>query len=66
MASPPAPPPAPAAAPGRPARWRARATDPLAPVLLLTGAAAVAFATVPQLTWAVTGGLAGWSLSGSV
>jgi hypothetical protein len=48
------------------APWRGRLTDPLVPVLLLTGAAAVAVATVPPLTWAVTGGLAGWSLSGSV
>lgn len=47
-------------------RWRGRLTGPLAPVLLLTGAAAVAVAAVPPLTWAVTGGLAGWSLSGSV
>lgn len=44
----------------------ARLTDPLVPVLLLVGAASVAVATVPPLTWAVTGGLAGWSLSGSV
>lgn len=53
----------PAAAPGR---WRVRLTDPLVPVLLLAGAASVAVATTTPLTWAVAGGLAGWSLSGSV
>lgn len=59
----PVPAPRPATAGGR---WRSRLTDPLVPVLLLTGAAAVAVAAVPPLTWAVIGGLAGWSLSGSV
>ena len=44
---------------------RSLLTHPLLPVLLLTGAA-VAVACVPPLTWAVTGGLAGYSLSGSV
>ena len=56
----------PTASPAAPGRRRARLTDPLVPVLLLAGAASVAVATVPPLTWAVVGGLAGWSLSGSV
>jgi len=44
-------------------RW---ATDPILPVLLLAPAAVLAAARVPVLTWAVLGGLAGYSLSGSV
>jgi hypothetical protein len=41
-------------------------TDPLGPVLLLLAAAVLAAAAVPLLTWAILGGLAGYSLSGSV
>ncbi|WP_326569975.1 hypothetical protein OIE69_00660 [Actinacidiphila glaucinigra] len=41
-------------------------TDPALPVVVL-GAAAIATAFyAPMLTWAITGGLAGYSLSGSV
>jgi hypothetical protein len=50
--------------PGRPLRrW---ATDPLVPVLLLTAGAMLAAAYGHVLTWAVVGGLAGYTLSGSV
>jgi hypothetical protein len=42
---------------------RRRLTDPLLPVLVLAPAAVLA---APVLTWAVLGGLAGYSLSGSV
>ncbi|MEV6105047.1 hypothetical protein AB0M28_10070 [Streptomyces sp. NPDC051940] len=45
---------------------RPRLTDPALPVLLLGTAAVVAALYAPLLTWAVTGGLAGYSLSGSV
>jgi hypothetical protein len=45
---------------------RRRVTDPLVPVLLLSPAALLAAARSPTLTWAVLGGLAGFSLSGSV
>ena len=44
-------------------RVRRRLADPLLPVLLLAPAAVLAG---PVLTWAVLGGLAGYSLSGSV
>jgi hypothetical protein len=44
-------------------RW---ITDPLVPVLLLSPAAVLAATRSPTLTWAVLGGLAGFSLSGSV
>lgn len=48
--------------PGR--HW---ATDPLGPAAVLAVAAvAVALAGMDVLTWAVVGGLAGYSLSGSV
>ncbi|WP_129800204.1 hypothetical protein [Streptomyces sp. F001] len=41
-------------------------TDPTLPVAVL-GTAAIATALYgPMLTWAITGGLAGYSLSGSV
>jgi hypothetical protein len=43
-----------------------RITDPLVPVLLLAPAAVLAATRWPTLTWAVLGGLAGFSLSGSV
>jgi uncharacterized protein (DUF697 family) len=45
---------------------RRRLTDPLLPVLLLAAGAAVAASQASALTWAVLGGLAGYSLSGSV
>jgi hypothetical protein len=41
-------------------------TDPAVPVLLLAPAAVLLPLTVPVLTWAVLGGLAGYTLSGSV
>ena len=44
-------------------RW---ATDPLVPVLLLTAGATLAAADGHVLIWAVVGGLAGYTLSGSV
>lgn len=44
-------------------RW---VTDPLGPVPLLTAGAVVAAAYGHVLTWAVLGGLAGYTLSGSV
>ncbi|MEU8300340.1 hypothetical protein AB0C04_24045 [Micromonospora sp. NPDC048909] len=44
-------------------RW---ATDPLAPVLVLAVGAMLAAAYGHPLTWAVLGGLAGYTLSGSV
>jgi hypothetical protein len=55
----------PATGPRRPAarRW---ATDPLVPVLLLAPSGVLAATAAPALTWAVVGGLAGYTLSGSV
>lgn len=44
-------------------RW---ATDPLLPSLGFGCVALVAAASWPVLTWAMIGGLAGYSLSGSV
>lgn len=41
-------------------------TDPLVPVLLLVPVLAVLSAQASVLTWAVLGGLAGHTLSGSV
>ncbi len=46
--------------------WRERATDPAAVTAVLALAALCAALYSPALTWAVTGGLAGFSLSGSV
>ena len=46
-----------------PRRW---ATDPLLPVVLLTAGAMLAAAYGHVLTWAMVGGLAGYTLSGSV
>ncbi|GAA1905485.1 hypothetical protein GCM10009716_14230 [Streptomyces sodiiphilus] len=46
--------------------WRRRVTGPLVPVLVLACAAAAAAPFLPLLSWAITGGLAGYSLSGSV
>lgn len=45
---------------------RRRATDPLVPLLLLTAGAMLAAAYGHVLTWAMVGGLAGYTLSGSV
>jgi len=42
------------------------ATDPLVPVALLTAGAMLAAAYGHVLTWAMVGGLAGYTLSGSV
>lgn len=47
-------------------RWRGRFTDPAVPVLALVCAAVAASWYAPVLTWAVLGGLSGYSLSGSV
>jgi hypothetical protein len=44
-------------------RW---ATDPLVPLLLFTAGALLAAAYGHVLTWAMVGGLAGYTLSGSV
>ncbi|WP_199826153.1 hypothetical protein [Streptomyces sp. SBT349] len=49
----------------RPA-WRGRLTDPAVPVLALVCGAVAASWYASVLTWAVIGGLAGYSLSGSV
>jgi hypothetical protein len=46
--------------------WRERATDPVVVTAVLAVAALCAALYSPALTWAVTGGLAGFSLSGSV
>ncbi|GAA3793245.1 hypothetical protein [Streptomyces chiangmaiensis] len=52
--------------PGRARGVRTLLTDPVLPVAVL-GTAAIATALyAPMLTWAITGGLAGYSLSGSV
>ncbi|MFI9613339.1 hypothetical protein ACIHCM_17000 [Streptomyces sp. NPDC052023] len=57
----------PRAAPARGVRTvRARLTDPAVPVAALAVAAVAAVFHAPVLTWAITGGLAGYSLSGSV
>jgi hypothetical protein len=48
---------------GLAARWVAH---PLLPVAALAPAAVLAAAAAPVLTWAVVGGLAGYTLSGSV
>lgn len=53
-----------AARPGR--TLRQRATDPLVPVVALTAAALLAASQNQVLTWALVGGLAGYTLSGSV
>ncbi|MFF2852796.1 hypothetical protein ACFVT5_41865 [Streptomyces sp. NPDC058001] len=58
---------------GRPVAWpsgaravRALLTDPALPAVALGIAAIAAVLYAPVLTWAITGGLAGYSLSGSV
>ncbi|MET7365669.1 hypothetical protein ABZS61_07535 [Streptomyces sp. NPDC005566] len=45
---------------------RALLTDPVLPVAVLGIAVIAAVLHAPVLTWAITGGLAGYSLSGSV
>jgi hypothetical protein len=45
---------------------RGRLTDPLVPVLPLAVAAITAAGYGHTLTWAIVGGLAGYTLSGSV
>ena len=45
---------------------RRRGADPLVPLLLLTVGALTAAAYGHVLTWAMIGGLAGYTLSGSV
>ncbi|MFI2781321.1 hypothetical protein [Streptomyces sp. ALB3] len=45
---------------------RALLTDPVLPVAALGIALIAAVLHAPVLTWAITGGLAGYSLSGSV
>ncbi|WP_405392285.1 hypothetical protein OG596_33360 [Streptomyces sp. NBC_01102] len=45
---------------------RAPLTDPVLPVAALGIAVIAAVLHAPVLTWAITGGLAGYSLSGSV
>ncbi|WP_329031718.1 hypothetical protein OIE71_02025 [Streptomyces sp. NBC_01725] len=56
----------PAARPGGARAVRALLTDPVLPVAALGIAAIAAVLYAPILTWAITGGLAGYSLSGSV
>lgn len=56
----------PARPPGRARGVRTQLTDPALPVAVLAAAAVLAVLHAPVLTWAVTGGLAGYSLSGSV
>lgn len=46
--------------------WRRTLTEPLVPVLVLACAAAAAAPVLPVLSWAITGGLGGYALSGSV
>jgi hypothetical protein len=46
--------------------WRTRLTGPLLPVLVLACAAAACAPALPLLSWAITGGLGGYALSGSV
>lgn len=41
-------------------------TDPMTPLLSLTALGVAAVLAVPVLVWAVLGGLAGYTLSGSV
>lgn len=51
--------------PVRPA-WPARLTGPLLPVVVLAALAAATAPVLPLLGWAITGGLGGYALSGSV
>ncbi|MEU0698719.1 hypothetical protein ABZ349_32790 [Streptomyces niveus] len=56
----------PAARPSGARAVRAPLTDPALPLAVLGIAAVTAALYSPMLTWAITGGLAGYSLSGSV
>lgn len=56
----------PAARPNGVRAVRALLTDPVLPLAVLGIAAVAAALYSPMLTWAITGGLAGYSLSGSV
>ncbi|MGW6310744.1 hypothetical protein ACWFRQ_35830 [Streptomyces niveus] len=56
----------PAARPSGARTVRALLTDPVLPPAVLGTAAVAAALYSPMLTWAITGGLAGYSLSGSV
>ncbi|MEV8398415.1 hypothetical protein [Streptomyces niveus] len=56
----------PAARPSGARAVRALLTDPVLPLAFLGTAAVAAALYSPMLTWAITGGLAGYSLSGSV
>ncbi|MFD7445915.1 hypothetical protein [Streptomyces sp. NPDC059909] len=56
----------PAARQGRARGLRMLLTDPALPVAALGMAAIITALHAPVLTWAITGGLAGYSLSGSV
>ncbi|WP_327371707.1 hypothetical protein [Streptomyces sp. NBC_01217] len=56
----------PAARPSGGCAVRVLLTDPALPVAALGIAAIAAALYTPMLTWAITGGLAGYSLSGSV
>ncbi|MFF2190508.1 hypothetical protein [Streptomyces sp. NPDC058155] len=56
----------PAARPSGARAVRALLTDPVLPLAVLGVAAVAAALYAPMLTWAITGGLAGYSLSGSV
>ncbi|MEV8366245.1 hypothetical protein [Streptomyces niveus] len=56
----------PAARPNGARAVRALLTHPVLPLAVLGIAAVAAALYSPMLTWAITGGLAGYSLSGSV
>lgn len=56
----------PAARPSGARAVRALLTDPVLPLAVLGIAAVAAALYSPMLTWTITGGLAGYSLSGSV
>lgn len=56
----------PAVRPSGPRTVRVLLTDPVLPVAALGIAVIAAALYAPVLTWAITGGLAGYSLSGSV
>lgn len=49
-----------------PSPWRARLTDPSVPLIALVCGTVASAWYAPMLTWAIIGGLAGFSLSGSV
>ncbi|WP_103500164.1 MULTISPECIES: hypothetical protein [unclassified Streptomyces] len=51
---------------GGPSAPRRLLTGPLVPVLAMASAAAALAPFLPVLSWAITGGLGGYALSGSV